>query len=126
MLRDSWEFEFSVGDVLKAAETKRIYHTERVEHWTEEREKAEADLRAAGVEIREHEATGGTQFTAVLDVEKTAWLNQCNRKLETHQLRAQQFDAWIYVLRSRPLFDSLKLQHDDVRFFGLSEEPLED
>lgn len=122
MKRDEWVFGFTVAEVFDAAEEKVSHHTERIEWWQAEKERVEAEIKESGLEVRHHQQTGGSRAEVVIDPTLASRLGECERKLESHRQRVEQYRRWVGALRTKGDDDFLELHYDDVQFFGLAEE----
>ena len=59
MKRNEHTFQFTGKRIAEAAAAEADYHHERLGHWLAEQEKAIAKAKAAGIEVREYDVTGG-------------------------------------------------------------------
>lgn len=115
--REDWTFQYQAETVRTAAQQKVGQHQERLDFWTLERDKAEAELREKGLEFREHDMTGGRQVQAVLDPERQAHLNRCTNKIDSHKRELADYELWVRALGTKR--GVLELTLDDIRFFEL-------
>lgn len=123
--RNDWFFDYSVGDVAYAAGQKANYHEGRKRWWGGERQSVVEQIRATGVEVREFEITGGKDAQVVIDPTLSKRLSECQMKIAEHERKAEEYGSWQIVLEGQNPAHPLELDHQDVLFFGLAEEPTE-
>jgi hypothetical protein len=124
MKRLDWQFEYGVEEVMDAARERAAYHRRREDFWTDERQEALTAIQETGVDVREFDVTGGKKAQVVIDPTLSERLNECQAKLATHQDQAEKYEGWTHVLRAtvdRGDAVTLKLDHEDVRYFGLDQ-----
>ena len=125
MKRSSHLFQFSAKEIEKAAATECEYHTFRTTFWKVEQEKAIEKAKAAGIELREYDVTGGKNVEVVLDSSITNRLSQCSTKIRAHQESADRFmiEAAAYFSQGDRIFE---VDPDDVVYFRLAGGARED
>ncbi len=118
-------FQFDAGQIGKAAMAEATYHHARVGFWKAEQEKAIVKAKEAGVEIREHDVTGGKSVEVVVDPTVSNRLTVCANKIRTHQEAADRFviEADAYDSQNTRVYD---LDPDDVVYFRLAGGDRED
>jgi hypothetical protein len=118
--RDGWTFPYRTEELARAAAAKAKFHRERFEHYRVPAEAAEAELRSKGMELREHQVTGGAQFQGVVDPALAAKLTDLRTRRDSHETSAKTFETYAGAFGA--LTDrSLHLTINDVAYFGLHE-----
>lgn len=120
--RDHWDFMYVSSDVAAAASVKREHHVNRIAFWEREQDDVVEQLRSAGVEVIEHQVTGGARHDVQFDPALTKRLSECRAKLHEHRQRVLTYEAFAKGLAANPNV-MLELDVDDIRFFGLADEP---
>lgn len=125
MKRGEHLFQFTGKQVSAAATAEYGYHADRITFWKDEQQKAIAKAKAAGVEIREYEVTGGKRVDVVLDPTVATRLGECANKITSHRTAADRFqiEAAAYGTQSERMYE---LQPDDVVYFRLAGGKRED
>lgn len=118
-MRDQWEFQYKVSEVKAAISKKRDYHEDRQEHWETSRDKAEAELRATGMEFREHCYTGGKTVEAVIDPERATYLQKCLHNVTRHEMESKKYSRWFRAFDSKNLDEVVTLVIGDIEYFDL-------
>ena len=119
-------FQFKAAEISAAACEEAAYHSSRITWWESEQELAIKLAREAGIEIREHEITGGKNVEVVVDVSITKRLSQCATKIANHQSAADRFTIEAAAYGSQPEALVYELDPDDVVYFRLAGGPRED
>ena len=122
MKRNEWLFRYTLGDLHAAAIERLRHHTERREWWDTEYRKAAEGAKAAGVEVREYDVTGGKNAQMVIDPSWQNRLNECSQKREAHRKRAEEYAQWVAVLASQSQGNTLDVQLDDALYFGVAKQ----
>ena len=76
-----------------------------------------------GVEIREHQVTGGQRLEAVLDPPLAARLNEARGKVEEHERHWRDYERWASALDRYGDTHEILLHADDLAFFRIGEPP---
>ena len=118
MKRSNHTFQFSAEAIQKAAETEAHYHADRAVWWLIEQKKAIEKAKEAGIEVREHEVTGGINVEVVVDTSITRRLSECASKIREHQEAYDRFqiEAATYATQEGTVYD---LDPDDIVYFRL-------
>lgn len=122
--RNDWTFEYGIEEVKDAAERKVQHHSGRIEFWEKEKQDVLTAIRESGIDIREHEITGGQRAEVVIDPTHQKRLNECQSKITSHKGTLEDFEGWAQVLHSRVMQSDarvLNLDHQDILYFGLHE-----
>jgi len=119
MKRNGHTFQFSGTLIGSAATAEHKYHTERVTYWKAEQEKAITQARAAGIEIREQDVTGGKRVDVVIDPTVGIRLQECANKIASHQQAADRFQIEAAAYGTQP-DRSYELEPDDIIYFRLA------
>jgi len=116
--RREWTFQ-KTGEELEAAAKKRAeYHLKRLAFWEEARDKAEQQIKDSGFEVRRHTVTGGERAEVTIDPGLVARLAECERKMEQHRERANEYAQWVAALKT--VHGTQALDFDDwLYFYGL-------
>lgn len=125
MKRNEHLFQFDGKQISEAAMAEHDYHTQRFQWWTGEYALAVVKAKAAGVEIREHDVTGGKRAEVVLDPSVSARLSECTNKVASHRAAADRFQIEAAAYGTQP-GRSYELQPDDVIYFRLAGSPRTD
>lgn len=125
MKRATHLFQFTGKGIGEAAAAEAEYHKGRVAWWKTEQDKAIVLAKAAGVEVREHDVTGGENVQVVIDPTVQSRLNECASKISSHRRLADDFtiQAACYATQSAVFYD---LDPDDVNYFRLAGGPREE
>lgn len=118
MRRDDLTFEYLSGDVAEAAQGQLEHHQKRLDYWKDEREFIKEKIEEAGLQIRERQVTGGTNYEVVADQELQQRFNQCHRKIDQHREKIEEYDKWVKVLRNRPETEPIWLDMEDILYFN--------
>lgn len=105
-----------------AASAEAQYHLERIKHWKQEQDAAQAELeQTAGVKVHKYPVTGGERVgvTVKVDPHLTERLNLAGEKIGMHQKAADQFqiEAGAYASQGDRLYE---LHPDDIVYFRLT------
>jgi hypothetical protein len=120
--RQIWAFRYKPAEVLAAAEERVKLHTERVNWWTSEYNRAEEQLKKKGFEYRERQYTGEHQIQIVGDPELAQRVVLCRQKIAEHRETQKLHETWVRALTAktqRQPGEELELTINDVVFFGL-------
>lgn len=128
-LKEDWKFKFSAGAVLAGAQQKLAHHQRRLAHWNTMLSLAKEDLRTRGidwrdaVEARQPYTQASTRHVAqpTFDETKLAALREAQERVSSHQRAVDRYEQWIAVLTTAEPDRQLKLDFDDVVFFGLDQ-----
>lgn len=115
--RNDWPFRMSRQGLVDACEAKISYHAARLEEWSGELNKATADLRERGVELREHPITGGSRIGAVLDPERAQRVEECRDKVAAHKRELDGYEAFMLGLSSASATSEYDCTVEDIRYF---------
>lgn len=125
MNRDKWTFPYPADKLLEAATTKKAFHEQRLQWWTDKRKEVEDKIKAEGIEIDDTIAeqvgkfsTGyrGPQVQIRNDLVKD--LEECVQKINEHRAHIKGYDAWMQVLASQGQATFMLNQDDWLFFFG--------
>jgi hypothetical protein len=119
-LRNEWRFAFTANDVYLAAERLRTYHAWRNDYWNEMYSNAVEAAKAAGVQVREVDATGGKQAQVVLDPTVQADINLAQRKRNDHDAKQREYATWAAAFQLMPPTQEYRLDPEDVEFFDMT------
>lgn len=97
-LREKWSARLPAKRVGLAASQRLGYHRGRATWWQNELEKAEADLRANGIELREMPITGGNRLQPMFDPQRQARVEECREKVRGHHQEADKYEAYVNAL----------------------------
>jgi len=122
--RADWLFVYPVRTVLESAKAKLAYHEKRIEFWRTEREKSVTAIKAAGLQVREYEVTGGKDTQVVADPSLQQRLSQCTGKIREHLAKIKEYRQWVAVLETQGQDDRIDLHMDDALYFGVAQEDL--
>lgn len=130
-LREQWIIRVPAGDVLKACNAKLVWHTERHEYWSKEREKLKSEaadnLQLDPSEIEKYlsnVSSGYNQPGPRLDPEYVRKLGEADKKVKEHASVVQNLVQWRDTLEFLAGTDKtrevqLELNHEDRVFFHL-------
>ena len=121
--RDGWTFAYSTAELLRASQERVAHHTERLEHWTTERDAREEKLRAEGIDIRAAVRAGVANSTAyygqpTLDADLLHALQEAQERVDFHTERQEAFARWVRALQHDE-DRTRELTVQDIEFFGL-------
>lgn len=118
MNRNTHRFHFSGVTIAKAARAMQKHHQDRITWWKVEQEAAIVKAKAAGVEVRESDVTGGKRVDVIIDPSVQSRLSECASKINSHRQKAERFEleADAYETQSGMPFE---LDPDDVVYFGI-------
>jgi len=119
MKRQEHTFQFTGKQISDAAARECDYHTERLNWWGHEQDKAIGAAKAAGVEVREYEVTGGKNVQIVLDPTLQGRLQECANKINTHRTAMDRFQIEAAAYGTQPE-RSYELHPDDIVYFRLA------
>ena len=125
MKRSEHTFQFLGKRISSAAYTEHQYHTDRVENWRERQAVAIAKAKAAGVEVREIDITGGKRVDMIFDPSIQTELSLCASKINEHRNAADRFQIEAAAYETQP-DRSYELHPDDVVYFRLAGGPRAD
>ena len=120
-MRNEWVCELSVAEILEAAKEKLKWHKDRLDFWTETREKTEAQIKNSGLTIEKSVAAGysttGRPPSVSIDSAMLADLNECNTKIAEHKNKEFGYASWVQFLSSCRPKDRYMLNPEDWRYF---------
>ena len=122
MKRSEHTFQFTGLQIAKAAQAELEYHNMRLNYWGAAQDEAITAARASGVEVREHEVTGGKNVQIVIDPTVQSRLNECSAKINTHRASADRFQIEAAAYGTQPE-RTYELHPDDVVYFRLAGGP---
>lgn len=122
MKRNEWVFRYQISEVGDGAKAQALKHRAREKDWQAEYEKNVIEARAAGIDVREFEVTGGKRADVVIDPTVAKRLGESYQKRDEHRRAAEAFEGWAAVMAAQEA-GHLDLHHDDVLFFGLGAAP---
>jgi histidinol dehydrogenase len=132
MLRDEWEFEYTIEQLLEAAIMQRDFRATRVQVWEDKKAEVIARIKESGINVTDSVANelSNTSATAkylstqsirgaqiLIDPTMQDDLNECTEKIRQHLQLRNQYAAWVQVFEAQPKTSTRKLQHDDWMFF---------
>lgn len=120
--RNDWTFDYGIEEVKDAAEKKVEHHSGRVEFWEKQKQDVLASIRESGIDIREHEITGGKRAEVVIDPTHQKRLSESQDGISRNQAKLEEYEGWAQVLHSRVIQSDarvLHLDHQDILYFGL-------
>ena len=123
MLRDKWEFKYTVSAILTAAEKKMNHHAERLKWWEEKQEEIIKEAKESGISINtavgaEYGASNVMRGAIVsVDEKYQIKLSECYHKIIEHRNKKEAYAGWYTTLNALPPADSLKLHSDDYLYF---------
>jgi hypothetical protein len=120
-LRNGWKFRYTVKDLLDASTDRVAYHGDRLTFWREERDRTIELAKQTGVQVREHQVTGGKRADLVVDVTLGARLHECDGKIDKHEKLGEEYGVWEDVLGAMPPDQVYDLDAQDVLFFALTK-----
>jgi len=118
-VRSHWRFQYPVKLIAKAAQERVAYHSDRVQWWENQRDEAEKAIKNTGIQVRQHQFTGGKDVEIVIDPTLAKRLAECNDKVEGHRTSRESFECWERILTRSGNLETLDLDVDDVRHFHL-------
>lgn len=119
MQRRDWKFQKTAVELAEAAQERCSYHMKRHSFWEEERDKAQAEINAAGVKVVSRPISGGERHDVVADPTLLDRLWECEKKMIDHSNRSNEYAQWYAALKTVDA-RTLELDHDDwLFFFGL-------
>jgi hypothetical protein len=120
--RSDWTFEYGIEEVKDAAEKKVQFHADRITFWESAKETTLNLIRESGIDIREHEITGGQRAEVIIDPTHQQRLNEAQDGLTRNKAKLDEYEGWAQVLHSRVMQNdarTLSLDHQDILYFGL-------
>lgn len=122
MKRNEHLFQFTGKQIGEAAAAEYDYHRDRAAWWKLEQDEAIQKAKAAGVEVREYDFTGGKGVQVVLDPSLVSRLSECASKIASHKKAADDFQiqAATYSTQAGRIYE---LHPDDVIYFRMAGGP---
>lgn len=149
MSRGSWEFAYTIKDLISASRKKLDHHSKRLEHYQKQMAAFTKELKKRGLQLTNDEpiaslytvksvtttkvgysgysgysGTGGIGYqgngSIMVEDALTKKLNYLNGELKRHIQGIKDFDYWLAVLEAQPGDQELKLSPDDWHFFFAS------
>ncbi len=118
--RHNWEFRIGISILVGAVGKKIAYHDKKYIDWSQRRDSALAKIKDKGLEVREHQMTGGSEFKVVADAELVKHLSTCEQKLKKHRLNLEDYTRWSRALAAETKTDRMfDLDISDIQYFGL-------
>lgn len=119
MNRQNHRFQYRGDAIAAAAKKEADYHRGRLSFWQEAQNAAIETAKAKGIEVREHDITGGKRAEMVLDPVLQKRMDECATKIDTHRRKCERYDieAAAYGARAEMAYD---LDADDVVYFRLA------
>ncbi len=121
MKRAKWKFNYSVQDLLPAAQKKLAFYEGRLEFWKKSKEEVIAKIKAEGLSFDESVAEGysnsGRSTSIQVDDGLRRDLSECNSKINEHTENVAIYDGWVEVLAAAKPTDQYPLNQDDWLFF---------
>lgn len=117
--RTQWRFGYAALQVAAGARKKAAHHRARQAWWTDQKAEAEAQMKAATVQLTEFPVTGGTRVEVKIDPTLTTRYDECAGKIRQHQMSAEDYERWASVLEANG-DEQLQLDPDDIHYFALS------
>jgi len=115
--RQDWRTLTRSSKLRRGAQAWANYHDARLAHWQEERAALEDKARAEGVELREQQVTGGSQFIAQLNQALASQLSTAVKKCEEHQRSRDEFEAWALFFTEAGEDQGFHCSASDLRYF---------
>ena len=115
-------FLYRPTEVLAAAKERLKHHKAREDCWTQEYNKAQAQLKKKGFEYRERSSSHEPHVQIVGDPELAQRVVECRGKIVEHRQHQKHYETWVRALKvkaSRQPKEDLELAINDVMFFGL-------
>ncbi len=118
--RNEWTVNYCAGHVADAAKAKCSHHEERLAHWQERMERAEAELKENGIELDEDRRNTSNNLQPRFNAVLWKTFSDCRDKVTEHRGKAQKFAAWERALTiASDRGQLVDLDVEDVEFFGL-------
>lgn len=118
--RANWTFAYRSVALIAPCQTRAAFHRGRETYWAEQTAELEAKMREKGIELREQQVTGGTQFSAVVDPDLARRLGDAKAKHDHHRAEARTFEAYVGVFLATDATYHLTIA--DIDYFGLYRE----
>lgn len=122
-MRDKWEFPYPADKLATAAQAKSSHHLDRLAWWQMQKAETVAKIKLEGLEIddslvekQRFSNSYGRDTTVNIKTELLRDLNECIDKIREHRGKAEEYGAWVQVLKSQGQA-SLPLNKDDWMFF---------
>lgn len=127
--RGEWEFEYTASKLAEGAVEQKIFRLNRVNVWTEAKNKLMEEIRESGLEVTESMAAamssqyqfgnggaGAPTIHVKQDLQKK--LQECFTKIQDHSQAAAEYGGWYQVLSANPESRLKLTQADWLYFFG--------
>lgn len=118
--RNAWRFPFPVSVVRDATQERADHHIARCRWWKTELDAAEKKLRSEGLSFREQPVSGGNRLDAVIDPTLSGRVAECRAKIREHISAGDDYLAMLTGLARFGDDDTIELDADDIRHFGLA------
>lgn len=124
-IRKTHSFQFNAKQIAAAAKLEAAYHLERAAWWNAEHEKAMTAARAAGVQVREYQVTGGKRAELMFDPSHADRLTEASNKRKWHQDAADLLEVEAASYATQLEGTVYALDHEDIQHFRLAGGPRE-
>jgi hypothetical protein len=118
MKRTEWEFMFNAPDMMVAANRKQEYHEGRVEFWSNELEKAEADQKSNEEQFNGVPTKMNSSYSNMQSHAETR-VRDCKMKVIEHTRHVEEFKRWGELFANSHETREFPLSYDDVEFFDI-------
>jgi hypothetical protein len=121
-LRETWQVNFPVADLKKAAKERALAHREHQAYW---RLKYDAWVKEMNdtAKVDEVAITGGVQRVLRYDQGLKQKVDAAKSRRDAHKVKADALDRWLLFFEHAGPGTSLSLRFTDVAFFF---DPVED
>lgn len=118
MIRDKIKFGYHCKNLLNAVDAKIRFHDERHSYWVSEHDKAIAEAKEKGFQVKTFEVTGGARAELQLEPSLANRINESLTKGNNHKMELERYMVW------KRAFDLNKecyveLDAQDIEYFGL-------
>jgi hypothetical protein len=125
MLRSEWKFSYTGAQLAEGAQTKFIFHQERITWWKKHKEELIAQIKSEGIQVAEGAGLGysnpkardyerGAKVMVRNDLQEK--LDECMEKLGHHTGKLRDYDGWLQVLNGNSS-TLLEADMDDWLFY---------
>jgi len=118
--RKDHTFRFTAKQITEAAAGEAKHHDARAAWWNGEFEKAAAEAKTKGVDVRHFQVSGGQRAQIVIDTTLQERINEAERKRSDHQQKAERYKVDAAAYASQPETQDYQLDSDDVMYFRLA------
>lgn len=126
--RLEWKFSYTADKLLEAATNKKHWHEGRLAWWAKKRDETKDTIKADGIEIDESVAFGTDTYISNKSAHRNSQvsirndlvkdLQECLAKVNEHQVKVKDYDAWMQVLSTQGQTAFDLNQYDWLFFFG--------